>query len=348
MLPTISADLESAAGYVWIGGAYLLGNSAAVNIWANLSDIWGRKPILLAAVLVFCVSSIICATAHNIGALVVGRAIQGVASGGLMQLVMIVISDLFSIRYVSSLSLSFLLSHSLNFPSYYQKRDGFLLHFTFTKPKGNSRRSLFMGLIEIVWVVAAVVGPVLGGALTEKLGWRWIFWINLPISSVAFLVLLLCLNVHNPKTQLRDGLRAVDWSGSVALIGLSVMLLLGLNFGGITFSWSSAQVICLIVFGGVMLPVFILCERHIAKMPLMPLHLFSTPTNVACFVVTFCHGAVSNLSFILLLSALWPFDPNQIALGCPRHRVVLAAFLPIDTPRHATRVWLANPARRRI
>lgn len=252
VLPTISSDLNSASGYVWIGGAYLLGNSAAVNIWANLSDIFGRKPILLAAVLVFFVSSIICATAPNIGALIVGRGIQGIASGGLLQLVMIVISDLFSIR----------------------------------------RRSLFMGLIEIVWVVAAAVGPVLGGALTQQLSWRWIFWINLPISGVAFIVLLIFLNVHNPKTPLKDGIRAVDWSGSIAIIGLSIMLLMGLNFGGVTFSWSSSQVICLIVFGGVMLPVFILCERYIAKMPLMPMRMFRNPTNVACFVVTFCHGAV--------------------------------------------------------
>lgn len=99
VIPTIAADLHSAAGYVWIGGAYLLANAAAANIWANLSDIWGRKPVLLAAVAVFFGSSIVCATAVDMTMLIVGRAMEGVAGGGLIQLVTITISDLFSVRY---------------------------------------------------------------------------------------------------------------------------------------------------------------------------------------------------------------------------------------------------------
>ena len=97
-IPTISAELHSGAGYVWIGGAYLLANAGAANIWANLSDIWGRKPIHLVAVTLFFGSSIICANAVDMTMLIVGRALQGVAGGGLLQLVMITISDLFSVR----------------------------------------------------------------------------------------------------------------------------------------------------------------------------------------------------------------------------------------------------------
>jgi MFS family permease len=96
--PTIAADLHSGGGYVWIGGAYLLGNAASGNIWANLSDIWGRKPILLSAVALFFVSSIVCATAIHMPMLIAGRSIQGVAGGGLIQLILITISDLFSVR----------------------------------------------------------------------------------------------------------------------------------------------------------------------------------------------------------------------------------------------------------
>lgn len=83
---------------MWIGGAYLLGNAAGACIWAKVSDIWGRKPILLLAVAWFFVSSIICATAVNMKMLIAGRALQGLAGGGLIQLVTITISDLFSIR----------------------------------------------------------------------------------------------------------------------------------------------------------------------------------------------------------------------------------------------------------
>lgn len=99
VLPTISSDLHSAAGYVWIGSAYLLGYAAAATVWANMSDVWGRKPILLAALVVFFVSSILCATAVNMPMLIAARAIQGTAGGGMMQMVNIVISDIFSVRY---------------------------------------------------------------------------------------------------------------------------------------------------------------------------------------------------------------------------------------------------------
>ena len=101
-IPTISADLEASSGYLWIGGAYLLASAAGAPLWAKLSDIWGRKSILLAAVTMFALSSIICALARNVTMLIVGRAFQGTAGGGLLQLVNIVVSDLFSMRYADS------------------------------------------------------------------------------------------------------------------------------------------------------------------------------------------------------------------------------------------------------
>lgn len=97
-IPSIAAHFHSAAGYTWIGGAYLLANAASACIWAKLSDIWGRQPMLLLAVALFFVSSILCATATSMGGLITGRALQGVAGGGLFQLTTIIISDLFSVR----------------------------------------------------------------------------------------------------------------------------------------------------------------------------------------------------------------------------------------------------------
>jgi hypothetical protein len=136
---------------------------------------------------------------------------------------------------------------------------------------------------------------VLGGGLTEALNWRWIFWINLPISGVAFVTLFLFLNLHDPKTPVSAGVKAIDWFGGVTIVGLSLMLLMGLNFGGVVFAWDSQQVICLLVFGFVMVPIFIYGEKHFAKIPLMPLSLFKRPSNAAALLVTFCHGAVSLL-----------------------------------------------------
>lgn len=138
-VPTIASQLHSSSGYVWIMSAYLLANAAAGPIWAKLSDIWGRKPILLLAVALFFGSSIICAEASSMKMLIVGRTLQGTAGGGLIQLVTITVSDLFSMR----------------------------------------ERSLYLGLLEMMWAVAGGVGPVLGGAFTQQISWRWCFWINL-------------------------------------------------------------------------------------------------------------------------------------------------------------------------
>ena len=135
-IPTITAALNSPSGYSWIGGAYLIANAAGAPIWAKLSDIWGRKPIFLSAILLFIASSIICALAVNMRMLIAGRAVQGSAGGGLIMMVNIVISDIFSMR----------------------------------------RRSLYLGLCEAIWAIAGAIGPILGGVLTDLASWRWCWW----------------------------------------------------------------------------------------------------------------------------------------------------------------------------
>lgn len=143
-----------------------------------------------------------------------------------------------------------------------------------------------------MWALAGGIGPLLGGAFSEYVTWRWNFWINLPVSGTTFVLLLLTLDVHNPRTNMLDGVRAIDWSGCLSILGLTLMLLLGLDFGGATFPWKSPQVICLIVFGALCSLLFIFCEKRLAKYPLMPLSLFRHPSNVAALVVTFTHGFV--------------------------------------------------------
>jgi len=252
-LPTISAQLHSGSGYTWIGGAYLLANASFAPIWASLSNIWGRKPVHLVATAVFAIGSIICATAPTMQVLIAGRAIQGSAGGALMQLTTITISDLFSMR----------------------------------------QRSLVLGFLEFVWALAGGIGPVLGGTFTEKVTWRWNFWVNLPICGLTFGLLAIFLDVHNPRTNAKDGLKAIDWVGSLTILGFVLMLLIGLDMGGTFYPWSSPRVIALIVAGCVLAGMFILTERKLARYPLIPKRIFSAPSNIASLVVVGCHGFVS-------------------------------------------------------
>jgi hypothetical protein len=134
-LPTISAEFNSASGYTWVGSAYLIAQSAATPIWGKVSDIFGRKPILLVTNAIFFVGSLLAGVSVNIDMLIAARAIQGIGGGGLITLVNICISDLFSVR----------------------------------------DRGMYFGMIGGVWALASSLGPVVGGAFTQKVSWRCVF-----------------------------------------------------------------------------------------------------------------------------------------------------------------------------
>jgi sugar phosphate permease len=138
-LPTIAEYFQSSAGYTWIGSAYLLANAASTPSWGKFSDIWGRKPILLCAAGIFFIGSALAGASVSISMLIVARVIQGIGGGGLIILANICISDLFSMR----------------------------------------NRGKYFGMIGMVWAFASGVGPILGGVFTEKVSWRWCFYINL-------------------------------------------------------------------------------------------------------------------------------------------------------------------------
>ena len=185
--------------------------------------------------------------------LIAARALQGTAGGGLIQLVYITISDLFSMR----------------------------------------SRALHLGLLGVMWALAGSAGPLIGGAFTQLVSWRWCFWINLPVCGIAFVLLLLFLDVHNPRTKLGEGVMALDWFGTLSILAVTLLLLLGLDFGGATFPWDSPKVICLIVFGTLMIGFFLFSEKRLAKYPLMPLSIFKNWSNNAACVVAFAHSMVS-------------------------------------------------------
>jgi hypothetical protein len=146
----------------------------------------------------------------------------------------------------------------------------------------------------MVWAVASAVGPVLGGVFTSEVTWRWCFYINLPISGVGMGVLAFVLKLHNPRTPMRQGLAAVDWLGSLTVVGATIMVMLGLELGGVIYPWGSPTVVCLIVFGLVMAVIFVVVEWKVAEFPLVPMYLFRIRSGAASLGV----GALQGFVFI--------------------------------------------------
>jgi len=155
-----------------------------------------------------------------------------------------------------------------------------------------SDRAVFYACTGASSALGGVVGPLIGGALSEtsRGGWRWIFWINLPLNGIAAMTIIIFLHLHNPRTPIEAGMKAIDWPGTVIVTGSAIMLQLGLVFGGNSYPWDSATVICLLTFGGAGFVLFLVYEGYIARIPITPLRLVSEPSAVAILVVVFVHG----------------------------------------------------------
>ncbi|KAI4632265.1 uncharacterized protein J4E87_001737 [Alternaria ethzedia] len=264
-LPTISQSFHIPDSlYAWIGSSYLLANASSVPFWGKLSDIFGRKPVILAANAIFLGGSILCAVSVNAVMLIFGRVVQGLGGGGVVVLVHVCVSDLFTIR----------------------------------------DRSFYMGTVGAVWAVASALGPVLGGVFAQRLHWTWCFYINIPIISLAILVLYLTLHLHNPRTPFKTGLAAMDWLGTVTIITATILLLVGLQVGGIS-SYSNAGVITCLLFGSLAYVAFPFSQHWVAQhggSPIMPLRIFKDISNLSALAVCACDTVVfTSVAYFLPL-----------------------------------------------
>ncbi|HSX02690.1 MAG TPA: MDR family MFS transporter [Candidatus Saccharimonadia bacterium] len=245
-LPKILSDLKGFTEYSWVVAAYMIAQAVAAPVTSKLSDIFGRRTMFFFNVGVFLLGSVLAGVSPNMTWLIVSRAIQGIGGGGLAAAAFTIIADIFPPR----------------------------------------ERGKWTGLIGAIFGLASVVGPTLGGYLTDNLSWRWVFYVNLPVGVIALALATFFL----PNIK-RDARGKIDWLGSLAITGAVVPLILALIWGGSKYAWGSTQIIWLFILAAIMTAVFIWIE-HKAEDPIIPLRLFKQPTFSLVNVITVLSAAL--------------------------------------------------------
>ncbi|CDR41453.1 CYFA0S07e02300g1_1 [Cyberlindnera fabianii] len=221
----------------WVSSGYMLSMAVFAQTWGKFSIIFGRKYSLLAAIILFEAGSLMCALANDMNVLIGGRVLAGIGGGGIQSLVFIVGSEMVRI----------------------------------------DKRPVAFALLGAAFSVASVIGPIIGGAFTEKVSWRWCFYINLPLGGVAFCALTYFFNPPPPRFTWKQKLEQIDFVGIFLLCSGVVLFLLGLTFGGTEFPWRSGAVISCIVLGGILIILFCVWNFKYSKNQIVPTEITMTP-----------------------------------------------------------------------
>lgn len=229
-MPTVIATLGGLSIYSWVFSAYLLTSTVTVPLWGKLSDVFGRRRFYLAGVAVFLIGSVLSGQAQSMPELILFRAIQGIGAGGLLPMSMTIIADLYTLK----------------------------------------ERARMQGLFSSVWGLSSVVGPLIGGLITDHFSWRWVFYVNLPVGIVAAGIIALAMQDHH-----EHGRRApIDYTGAAIMTVLITVLLATLTRGGKESAWLSVPIMGAFFACAVLLAVFLAIERRAVE-PILPLALFT-------------------------------------------------------------------------
>ncbi len=260
-LPTIVGELHGVNDMLWVITAFILASTITMPIYGKLGDLMGRKPLLIAAIILFMIGSVVGGLSGDMGTLISARVIQGLGGGGLLILSQAVIADVVPPR----------------------------------------ERGKYMGMMGGVFAIASVAGPLLGGWFTEGPGWRWVFWINIPLGLLALAGAVLFLKV--PK---HAGKPKLDLVGMVLLAAATTCLVLFATWGGSKYDWTDPIILGLIAGAAISAAAFVFTESRTAE-PIMPLHLFkdrnfNLATVAGLLIGVAMYGAIGYLPTYLQMA----------------------------------------------
>lgn len=265
-LPAVAQDLGGWDEMAWVVTAYLIASTVTTPIYGRLSDLYGRRPVLLVCVCVFVLGSILAALAQSMLWLIAARVVQGLGGGGLRSVAIAVVSDILPPR----------------------------------------ERGKYQGYLSVTFATANVVGPVLGGVLSDSLSWHYIFWLNLPLGALAFGMTWRQLR----RLPLPKGKPVIDWLGAALILASTTPLLLGISAVQRSGSWISPGSLAGFGIGAAFLVALILWERR-APEPMLPPRLFTNDVFALGSLVTLLTSIVM-LALILIIPLNY-----QLLLGLP-------------------------------
>ncbi|KAJ7665937.1 MFS general substrate transporter [Mycena polygramma] len=268
-IPTISSAFNAGSVVSWVPSAYLLTSTCFQPLYGRFSDIFGRKSALCIAMSLFMVGNLIAGFSKTIVQLIVFRGFAGAGGGGLVSMMQIVVSDIVSLR----------------------------------------ERGKYQGIIGGVVAIGYAIGPVIGGALAQKVGWRWCFWVTIPVSFVATCVVVFILPLKPVQGEIRSKLLAIDYLGTLLTLAGCTLLMLPLIWGGVIFPWKSSIVLAPLMSGFIVIAIFCFWEWKGARLPIVPMYIFRHSTVTGVFIAMFVNGFV----FFSTLYYLPQFF--QVALG---------------------------------
>ncbi|OKL55999.1 hypothetical protein UA08_08789 [Talaromyces atroroseus] len=262
-LPAISSDLNLGASMSWVATSFLIASSSIQLINGRLSDIFGRKSLLLTCISVLAVSDLCAGFAQNSSMLFAFRTLAGLGGGALTALVMIIASDITTLE----------------------------------------QRGRYNGFIGAMNALGNGLGPIIGGVFAEKVTWRWCFWSIVPLIVISAIVIGLVVPPSNVKGNAWAKFRMVDWLGLCVSIAAVVLTLVPISQSGSLWAWNSVPVILMLTIGGILAITFVLVEWKLSRLPIMPIRLFQSDYSAnLIFVMATMQGIVyySNIFYVPL------------------------------------------------